>query len=108
MKSVDGWEHKFAIGRSNRYTIDQMRSYLHRLFLAGSRTLKSGKGLRVISATTWLCSCAEKGSPMPSERVRPAVLTILIASLLLLANAVPASAADPKPPPCKTAAEFDP
>jgi hypothetical protein len=45
---------------------------------------------------------------MPSGRVRPAVLTILIASLLLLANAVPASAADPKPPPCKTAAEFDP
>ena len=45
---------------------------------------------------------------MPSGRVRPAVLTMLIASLLLLANAVPASGADPKPPPCKTAAEFDP
>jgi hypothetical protein len=30
---------------------------------------------------------------MPSGRVRPAVLTILIASLLLLANAVPASGA---------------
>jgi hypothetical protein len=26
-------------------------TYLHRTFLAGSRTLKSGKGLRVISAT---------------------------------------------------------
>jgi hypothetical protein len=37
-----------------------------------------------------------------------AVLTILIASLLLLANAVPASGADPTPPPCKTAGEFDP
>ena len=45
---------------------------------------------------------------MPSGRVRPAVLTILVASLLLLANAVPASGADPTPPPCKTAAEFDP
>ena len=45
---------------------------------------------------------------MPSGRVRPAVLTILIASLLLLANAIPASGADPKPPPCKTAAEFNP
>jgi hypothetical protein len=45
---------------------------------------------------------------MPSGRFRPAVLTVLIASLLLLANAVPASGADPRPPPCKTAAEFDP
>jgi hypothetical protein len=45
---------------------------------------------------------------MPSGRVRPAVLTIFVASLLLLANAVPASGADPTPPPCKTAAEFDP
>ena len=45
---------------------------------------------------------------MPSGRVRPAVLTILVASLLLLATAVPASGADPTPPPCKTAAEFDP
>jgi hypothetical protein len=45
---------------------------------------------------------------MPSGRVRPAVLTILAAALLLLANGVPASAADPTPPPCKTAAEFDP
>jgi hypothetical protein len=45
---------------------------------------------------------------MPTGRVRPAVLTILIASLLLLADSVSASGADPKPPPCKTAAEFDP
>ena len=45
---------------------------------------------------------------MPSGRVRPAVLTILVASLLLLANSVSASGADPTPPPCKTAAEFDP
>jgi len=29
--------------------------YLHRLFSAGSRTPKSGEGLRVISATGWLC-----------------------------------------------------
>jgi hypothetical protein len=45
---------------------------------------------------------------MPSGWARPAVLTILSASLLLLANAVPASGEDPKPPPCKTAAQFDP
>ena len=45
---------------------------------------------------------------MPSGRVRPAVLTILIAALLLLAYAVPASGADPKPPHCNTVAEFDP
>ena len=45
---------------------------------------------------------------MPSGRVRPAVLTIFVAPLLLLANAVPAWGADPTPPPCKTAAEFDP
>jgi hypothetical protein len=45
---------------------------------------------------------------MPSGWARPAVVTILSASLLLLANAVPASGADPKPPPCKTAAQFDP
>ena len=45
---------------------------------------------------------------MPSGRVRRAVLTILVATLLLLANAGPASGADPTPPPCKTAAEFDP
>ena len=37
-----------------------------------------------------------------------AVLAILIASLLLFANPVPASGADPQPPPCKTAAQFDP
>ena len=51
MTSIEGQSTSFVIGRSNRYTIDQMRSYLHRLFIAGSRTLKSGKGLRVISAT---------------------------------------------------------
>ena len=45
---------------------------------------------------------------MPSGRVRPAVLTVLVASLLFLASGVPASGADPEPPPCKTAAEFDP
>jgi hypothetical protein len=45
---------------------------------------------------------------MASGPVRPAVLTILVASLLLLANSVSAWGADPKPPPCKTAAEFDP
>jgi hypothetical protein len=68
MKSIDGWEHKFAIGRSNRYTIDQMRSYLHRLFLAGSRTLKSGKGLRVISATgLGYVAALRKGAQCPAD-----------------------------------------
>jgi hypothetical protein len=44
---------------------------------------------------------------MASERVRLAVLTILVISLLL-ANSVSAWGANPKPPPCRTAAEFDP
>jgi hypothetical protein len=45
---------------------------------------------------------------MPTGWVRPAVLTILIACLLLSAYSVPAWGVDPQPPPCKTAAEFDP
>jgi hypothetical protein len=45
---------------------------------------------------------------MPTGWVRRAVLTILVASLLHVAIAVPASGADPTPPPCKTAAAFDP
>jgi hypothetical protein len=45
---------------------------------------------------------------MASGWVRPAVLTILVVSLLLLGNSFSAWGADPKPPPCRTAAEFDP
>jgi hypothetical protein len=45
---------------------------------------------------------------MPTGWVRPAVLTILIACPLLFANSVSAWGVDPKSPPCKTAAEFDP
>jgi hypothetical protein len=44
---------------------------------------------------------------MPGKRVRPAVLTVLVASLLLFANSVPASGTDPKPPPCQTVAQFN-
>jgi hypothetical protein len=45
---------------------------------------------------------------MPSVRVRPTILCILVAVPLLLLNSVAASAEEPKPPPCKTAAQFDP
>jgi hypothetical protein len=45
---------------------------------------------------------------MPSLRVRPAALTILVTVLLLFANSVTATADEPKPPPCDTAAPFDP
>ena len=45
---------------------------------------------------------------MPSDRVRPATLTILVTFLLCLANSVAASADDGRPPPCNTAAQFDP
>jgi hypothetical protein len=45
---------------------------------------------------------------MPSDRVRPAVLTILVTCLLCFANSVAASADDGRPPPCNTAAQFDP
>jgi hypothetical protein len=45
---------------------------------------------------------------MPSDRVRPTVLTIVVAALLLFTNSVAASAAEPKPPPCNTVAHFDP
>jgi hypothetical protein len=45
---------------------------------------------------------------MPSDRIRPAILTIVIAVLLLFANSVTASAEEPTPPPCNTAAQFDP
>jgi hypothetical protein len=45
---------------------------------------------------------------MPSARVRPAVLSILVAVLLVLANTVAASGDEPKPPPCNTVAKFDP
>ena len=45
---------------------------------------------------------------MPSVRIRPAALTILVTGLLLFANSVTATAEEPKPPPCSTAAQFDP
>jgi hypothetical protein len=45
---------------------------------------------------------------MPSDRVRPAVLTILVALLLVFANSAAASGDEPKRPPCDTAAQFDP
>jgi hypothetical protein len=45
---------------------------------------------------------------MPSNRVRPAVLSILVTFLLFFTNSVAASADDAVPPPCNTAAQFDP
>jgi hypothetical protein len=45
---------------------------------------------------------------MPSVRVRPVTMSILVTVLLLFANSVTASADEPKPPPCNTAAQFDP
>jgi hypothetical protein len=45
---------------------------------------------------------------MPSDRVRPAMLTIFLTFLLCFANSVAASADDAQPPPCNTAAQFDP
>jgi hypothetical protein len=45
---------------------------------------------------------------MPSARVRPAVLSILVAVLLVPANSVAASGDEPKLPPCNTVAQFDP
>jgi hypothetical protein len=43
---------------------------------------------------------------MPSKRVRPAMLIVLFASLLALANSAAAYGDDPEKPPCKPAAEF--
>ena len=45
---------------------------------------------------------------MPRNRVRPALLSILVAVLLVFANSVAASGDEPKQPPCNTAAQFDP
>jgi hypothetical protein len=45
---------------------------------------------------------------MPSDKVRPAILSLLVAAPLFLVNSVAASADEPKPPPCNTAAQFDP
>ena len=44
---------------------------------------------------------------MPSVRVRPAVLSVLVAVLLVFANSVAASGDEPKPPPCNTVTQFD-
>jgi hypothetical protein len=45
---------------------------------------------------------------MPSVRFHPVTLSIFVIVLLLSANSVTASADEPKTPPCKTAAQFDP
>jgi hypothetical protein len=45
---------------------------------------------------------------MPSVRVRPAILSVLVTVLLVFASSVVASADEPKPPPCNTASQFDP
>jgi len=45
---------------------------------------------------------------MASDRVRPAILTIVVAAVLLFANSVTASADEPKRPPCNAVAQFDP
>jgi hypothetical protein len=45
---------------------------------------------------------------MPSDKVRPAILSILVAVPLFLINSVAASAEEPESPPCSTAAPFDP
>lgn len=42
------------------------------------------------------------------DRVRPAILTIVVAALLPFCNFVAASADEPNPPPCNTVAQFDP
>ena len=44
---------------------------------------------------------------MPSKRVRPAMLIVLFASLLALANSAAAYGDDPEKPPCKPVAEFN-
>ena len=45
---------------------------------------------------------------MPSDRVRPAVLSILVAFLLFSPILLQHRVMMPKPPPCNTAAQFDP
>ena len=45
---------------------------------------------------------------MPSKRVRPAVLIVLFASLLALANSVAAYGDDPEKPPCNPVTQFNP
>jgi hypothetical protein len=43
-----------------------------------------------------------------TRHVKSNLAVLTIASLLLFANSVPASGADPERPPCRTAAQFDP
>jgi hypothetical protein len=45
---------------------------------------------------------------MPSKRVRPAILIVLFASLLVLANSAAAYADDPEKPPCSPITQFSP
>ena len=45
---------------------------------------------------------------MPSQRVRPAVLIVLFASLLALANSATAYGDDPEKPPCNPVTQFNP
>jgi hypothetical protein len=45
---------------------------------------------------------------MPSKRVRPAVLIVLFASLLVFANSAAAYGDDPEKPPCNPVAQFSP
>jgi hypothetical protein len=45
---------------------------------------------------------------MPSKRIRPAVLIVLFASLLALANSVTAYGDDPEKPPCNPVTQFNP
>src|SRR6188472_2397289 len=48
----------------------------------------------------------EKGGSMPSKRVRPSVLIVLFASLLILANSATAYGDEPEKPPCSPVAQF--
>jgi hypothetical protein len=67
-----------------------------------------GKGLRYLGRWAGIAVALRKEASMPDDRVRPTVLTIAVAALLLFANSVTASADESKPPPCNTVAQFDP
>jgi hypothetical protein len=67
-----------------------------------------GKGLRYLGRWAGIAVALRKEASMQDDRVRPTVLTIAVAALLLFANSVTASADESKPPPCNTVAQFDP
>jgi hypothetical protein len=67
-----------------------------------------GKGLRYLGHWAGIAVALRKEVSMPGDLVRPTILTIVAAALLLFANSVTASADEPKPPPCNTVAQFDP